>query len=80
MIGEYCKGYDVVYGQRKSRAGESSLKRLTAWAFYRFMRKYVHPDLPPDAGDFPRLISKPLPRRAAEINTCVKKCIASCAA
>jgi dolichol-phosphate mannosyltransferase len=57
MLGEYRKGYDVVYGQRKSREGESAMKRLTAWSFYRFMRRFVHPDLPPDTGDF-RLISK----------------------
>jgi polyisoprenyl-phosphate glycosyltransferase len=57
MIERYCEGYDVVYGQRESRAGESSWKRLTAWAFYRIMRALVYRRLPPDAGDF-RLISR----------------------
>ena len=32
MIDRYCEGYDVVYGQRESRAGESAWKRFTAWA------------------------------------------------
>jgi len=58
MIDRYCDGYDVVYGQRESRAGESAYKRLTAWTFYRIMRTLVYRQLPPDAGDF-RLISRP---------------------
>jgi len=57
MLARYRQGYDVVYGQRASRAGESLFKRLTAWGFYRFMRGFVHRDLPADAGDF-RLISR----------------------
>src|SRR5690242_7084565 len=32
MIHRYCDGYDVVYGQREAREGESSFKRFTAWA------------------------------------------------
>jgi len=58
MLAEYRRGYDVVYGQRISRDGETVFKRATAWLFYRFMRSFIHKDLPPDAGDF-RLISRP---------------------
>ena len=58
MLREYRAGYDVVYGQRASRSGETPFKRATAWAFYRLMRRFVHAGLPPDAGDF-RLISRP---------------------
>lgn len=57
MLGQYCKGYDVVYGQRASRAGETAFKRLTAWAFYRGIRALGYPQLPPDTGDF-RLVSR----------------------
>jgi len=57
MIDRYCEGYDVVYGQRDSRAGESAYKRISAWMFYRIMRTLVYQALPPDAGDF-RLISR----------------------
>lgn len=57
MIERYCEGYDVVYGQRASRAGESAYKRFTAWMFYRIMRTLVYKELPPDVGDF-RLISR----------------------
>jgi dolichol-phosphate mannosyltransferase len=57
MLERYCEGYDVVYGQRLSRAGESVFKRTTAWLFYRLMKTFIHPDLPADSGDF-RLISR----------------------
>jgi polyisoprenyl-phosphate glycosyltransferase len=57
MIERYCEGYDVVYGQREHRVGESSFKLITAWAFYRLMRLLVYPELPVDTGDF-RLISR----------------------
>ncbi len=57
MLKKYCDGYDIVYGQREERTGESTFKLLTAWFFYRIMRKLVHKDLPVDAGDF-RLIAR----------------------
>ena len=56
MIQEYRRGYDVVYGQRADREGDTWLKRSTAWLFYRLMRVFIYRDLPADAGDF-RLIS-----------------------
>ena len=57
MIERYCEGYDVVYGRRIARQGDTRFKRLTAWIFYRLMRSLVHKDLPVDTGDF-RLISQ----------------------
>ncbi|HVO60876.1 MAG TPA: glycosyltransferase family 2 protein [Terriglobales bacterium] len=57
MIARYCEGYDVVYGQRITRVGETAFKRLTAWIFYRLMKGMVYKDLPTDAGDF-RLMSQ----------------------
>jgi glycosyltransferase involved in cell wall biosynthesis len=57
MIERYREGYDVVYGQRLVRPGENRLKRTSAWLFYRFMRSFIHKDLPVDSGDF-RLLSR----------------------
>ena len=57
MIERYCEGYDVAYGQREAREGETWFKRASAWLFYRLMRFLVYKDLPVDAGDF-RLISR----------------------
>ncbi len=58
MLRKYCEGYDVVYGQRNCRAGETCFKKFTGWAFYRLMQRFVHRALPVDTGDF-RLISRP---------------------
>lgn len=57
MIREYCKGYDVVYGKRTSRSGDSPFKKMSCWVFYRMMTTLIHKDLPTDVGDF-RLISR----------------------
>lgn len=57
MLERYCEGYDVVYGQRQKRHGESPLKRASAWGFYRLMKAMVYEKLPVDTGDF-RLISR----------------------
>lgn len=43
---------DVVYGKRKKRNGETVFKRLTAGAFYRFLRIMTDIDIPADTGDF----------------------------
>jgi glycosyltransferase involved in cell wall biosynthesis len=58
MIDQYCAGYDVVYGAREKRLGESPFKLLSAWLFYRLMRLLAYRDLPADVGNF-RLISRP---------------------
>jgi glycosyltransferase involved in cell wall biosynthesis len=61
MIEHWQSGYDVVYAQRTSRAGESAFKKSTAHVFYRLMQRLSRVQIPHDAGDF-RLLS----RRAVE--------------
>ncbi|MBF0232140.1 MAG: glycosyltransferase family 2 protein [Desulfamplus sp.] len=50
-------GYDVVYGKRRSRAGESVFKKVTAAGFYRLLNYMCEIDIPTDTGDF-RLMSR----------------------
>jgi polyisoprenyl-phosphate glycosyltransferase len=58
MIERWRAGFDVVYAVRKSRAGETVFKRLTAAAFYRVLRWMLGGvSIPADAGDF-RLMSR----------------------
>jgi len=61
FIAKWREGYDVVYGTRSTRAGESHLKKATAAAFYRVMERLSHTPVPRDTGDY-RLMS----RRAIE--------------
>lgn len=57
MMALMNEGYDVVYGQRESREGETWLKRLTAAAFYRLLQRSTSIQIPVDTGDF-RLINR----------------------
>ena len=57
FIDAWRQGYDVVYGTRASRAGESRLKRFTAAAFYRVMERLSSTHVPRDTGDF-RLMNR----------------------
>jgi glycosyltransferase involved in cell wall biosynthesis len=49
--------YQVVYARRKSRKGESFLKKLTAMFFYRTLKSITSIDIPVDTGDF-RIIDR----------------------
>jgi len=50
-------GLDVVYGKRRSRAGESAFKKGTAFLFYRLLNFFTEQHIPEDTGDF-RLMSR----------------------
>ncbi len=55
------EGWDVVYGVRTCRKGETKVKRFFAGLFYSLMSRISETPLPRDAGDF-RMLS----RRAAD--------------
>jgi polyisoprenyl-phosphate glycosyltransferase len=60
MVARWREGFDVVYGVRSQRHGETWFKRLTAAAFYRTLRAMLGGvSIPVDAGDF-RLMSRPV--------------------
>jgi glycosyltransferase involved in cell wall biosynthesis len=57
MIEKWKEGYDVVYGKRIKREGDSFFKKFTAKVFYRVLRSLTSIDIPVDTGDF-RLIDR----------------------
>lgn len=57
MIEKWKQGYDVVYGKRLQRKGETWFKKVTAKAFYRFLNHMTTVEIPVDTGDF-RLIDR----------------------
>lgn len=57
MIAKWKEGYEVVYGKRLKRKGETIFKKVTAKIFYRTMRIMTNVDIPVDTGDF-RLIDR----------------------
>lgn len=57
LVEKWQEGYDVVYATRRSRQGESWLKKLTAAAFYRTIGKISQVSIPRNTGDF-RLLDR----------------------
>lgn len=57
MIEKWREGYDVVYGTRTERPGESAFKLTTARGFYRLLNRVSDVPIPLDTGDF-RLMSR----------------------
>jgi len=57
MVKKWREGYDVVYGKRLKREGETAFKKLTAKIYYRLLTSLTSVDMPVDTGDF-RLIDR----------------------
>jgi dolichol-phosphate mannosyltransferase len=69
MVEKWKEGYDVVYAQRKSRDGETWIKKLVAAVGYKTINRIAEVNIPPNTGDF-RLMNR---RVVAEINR-LKEC------
>jgi len=57
LIDKWQEGTDVVYAIRRSRSGETWLKKFLAASFYRVFRRLAKVNIPMDAGDF-RLVDR----------------------
>ena len=57
MLEKWKDGYEVVYGKRIKREGESSFKKFSAAVYYRLLSRITNTDIPVDTGDF-RLIDR----------------------
>lgn len=57
MIEQWRQGFDVVYGVRSDREGETALKLVTAALFYRLLDRVTNIKIPQNVGDF-RLMSR----------------------
>lgn len=57
MIEKWKEGYEVVYGKRLKREGETKFKLVTAKAFYKLINSLSGNMIPMDTGDF-RLIDR----------------------
>lgn len=52
LIERWRQGYQVVYAQRTQRRKENWFKRLTAYGFYRILKRLADVEIPTDTGDF----------------------------
>ena len=57
MIKYWEEGFDDVYAKRRSRKGESLLKKITSWGFYRTLQSMTKIEIQKDTGDF-RLLDR----------------------
>jgi glycosyltransferase involved in cell wall biosynthesis len=57
LVARWQEGYEVVYGKRLARRGESPFKTRTAALFYRILRRLTTIEIPVDTGDF-RLVDR----------------------
>lgn len=67
MIKKWKEGYDVVYGKRLKRKGETFFKKFTAKVFYRLLNNITEVDIPVDTGDF-RLIDRKVCDALKQVN------------
>ncbi len=74
MFALWKDGYEVIYGKRIHRKGETFFKKATARLFYRFLSAVTDVNIPVDTGDF-RLIDRKVVealRRTPERNRYVR--------
>jgi polyisoprenyl-phosphate glycosyltransferase len=57
MVDQWRNGFDVVYGVRSERQGETAMKLMTASLFYRMLGRLTNLQIPANVGDF-RLMSR----------------------
>ena len=69
MVQKWLEGFEVVYAQRRTRDGETWIKRVVSVAGYKLINQIAEVEIPPNTGDF-RLLSR---RVVDEINR-LKEC------
>lgn len=57
LLLKWNEGYDAVYAQRSRRQGESGLRKIFAFLFYRILNRSSSIDIPIDTGDY-RVLSR----------------------
>ncbi len=57
MVDKWFQGYDVVYAQRRTREGETLIKKAVSYLGYYIINKVAEVEIPRNTGDF-RLMSR----------------------
>ena len=69
MINQWRDGWDVVIAQRRSREGETWLKRLVSYVGYYIINRISETEIPPNTGDF-RLMSRRVVDEVNRLSEC----------
>ncbi len=66
LLAKWREGFEVVYAVRRSREGETWMKKFLAASFYRVFRAMAKVNVPMDAGDF-RLVDRKVVEALREV-------------
>jgi len=69
MVAKWREGWDVVMAQRRSRTGETWLKRLVSFVGYHIINRIAETPIPPNTGDF-RLMSRRVVDEVVRLREC----------
>jgi len=69
MVRLWHEGWDVVMAQRRSRAGETWIKRLVSYVGYQIINRISETPIPPNTGDF-RLMSRRVVDEVNRLSEC----------
>jgi glycosyltransferase involved in cell wall biosynthesis len=69
MVKQWHAGWDVVMAQRRSRTGETWLKRLVSYVGYQVINRISETPIPPNTGDF-RLMSRRVVDEVNRLSEC----------
>jgi polyisoprenyl-phosphate glycosyltransferase len=67
LVQKWREGFDVVYAQRRSRRGETVVKRAVAALGYKVINRIAEVEIPPNTGDF-RLMSRRVVRNVVSLS------------
>jgi dolichol-phosphate mannosyltransferase len=67
LVAKWREGYNVVYATRRSRAGETFIKKMVAYTGYKLINKLADISIPTNTGDF-RLIDRTIIEELRKLN------------
>jgi len=69
MVAKWREGFDVVMAQRRSREGETLIKRIVSYVGYKIINRIADVEIPPNTGDF-RLMSRRVVDEVNRLSEC----------
>ena len=69
MVAKWREGFDVVMAQRRSREGETLIKRIVSYVGYKIINRIAEVEIPPNTGDF-RLMSRRVVEEVNRLSEC----------
>jgi polyisoprenyl-phosphate glycosyltransferase len=69
MVGKWKEGYDVVYAQRRTREGETWIKKIVSEIGYKVINRIADVEIPKNTGDF-RLMSRRVVNELNQLKEC----------